>query len=228
MTLCTVSGRDTRGGTWGPDGTIVFGTQGPLFEISAGGGTPRELTSIDEERHERAHRWPQFLPGGTGLVFTIRTRDGWRIGTLSRHTQEVHRLERMGQGVAAGFVSSGHLVYAQSNGLVAVPFDPKALTLEGDPISVVENVQTAGIGVPLAALSENGSLVYVPTSSSQNRLVWADRNGASTLVSDGWSSISNPRLSPDGSRVVILVDSTRGGGDLWVYDLDATPARGSR
>ena len=218
LTLSTIS-TDSRGATWGPDGTIVFGTQGPLFEISAGGGTPRELTGIDEERHESAHRWPQFLPKGTGLVFTIRTRDGWGIAALSRDTQEVYRLDQLGQGVASGFVSSGHLVYAQSDGLLAVPFDPKALTLEGDPISVVENVQTAGIGVPHVALSENGSLVYVPGSPSQRRLVWAARDGASTLVSDGWGSIRHPRLSPDGSRVVVdaVVSS---GSDLWVYDLE--------
>ena len=221
LTLCTVSGPDSRGATWGPDGTIVFGTQGPLFEISAGGGTPRELTAIDEERHESAHRWPQFLRKGTGFVFTIRTRDAWGIAALSRDTGEVHRLDKLGQGVASGFVSSGHLVYAQSDGLLAVPFDPKALTLEGDPISVVENVRTTGIGVPHVALSENGSLIYVTGSQSQNRLVWADRDGGSTLVSDGWGSIRHPRLSPDGSRVVVSVFVGGAAGlDLWVYDLE--------
>ena len=220
LTLCTVFGLRSRGATWGPDGTIVFGTQGPLFEVSAAGGTPRELTAIDEERHERAHRWPQFLPRGTGLVFTIRTRDGWGIAALSRDTGEVHRFDPLGQGVAAGFVSSGHLVYAQSDGLLAVPFDPKALALEGDPISVVENVRTSGIGVPNVALSENGSLVYVTGRRSQNRLVWVDRDGGSTLVSDGWGSIRHPRLSPNGSRIVVnVVASAETGRDLWVYDL---------
>jgi serine/threonine protein kinase len=103
LTLCTVSGHDSRGATWGPDGTIVFGTQGPLFEISAGGGTPREITAIDVERRESSHRWPQFLPKGNGLVFTIRTRDGWDIAALSRDTGEVHRLDKLGQGIALRF-----------------------------------------------------------------------------------------------------------------------------
>ncbi|TDI36338.1 MAG: hypothetical protein E2P02_25555 [Acidobacteria bacterium] len=217
LVLSTIS-TNTRGATWGPDGTIVFGTQGPLFEISASGGTPRELTTIDVERHEVAHRWPQFLPNGAGLVFTIRSSGGWGIAALSRESGEVQRLDPLGQGIAAGFVSSGHLVFAQSDGLLAIPFDPKTLTLEGDPISVLENVRTAGIGVPHLALSENGSLVYVPGSQSENRLVWADRDGASTVVSDGWGSLYNPRLSPDGSRVVVDVGNI--GGGLWVYDLD--------
>ena len=221
LTLCTVSA-DSRGATWGPDGTIVFGTSGPLLEVSAGGGTPRELTAIDEDRHERAHRWPQFLPKGTGLVFTIRTAEGWGIAALSRDTGEVHRLDPLGPSIATAFVPSGHLVYAQSDGLLAVPFDPKVLTLEGDPIRVVESVRTAGIGVPHVALSENGSLVYVTDDGqSQNRLVWADRDGASTLVSDGWGWIRHPRLSPDGSRVVVAASVDRSPfEDLWVYDLE--------
>jgi hypothetical protein len=42
-----------RGGAWSIDGTIIFepDTQLPLMRIPANGGTPREVTKIDESVH---------------------------------------------------------------------------------------------------------------------------------------------------------------------------------
>jgi serine/threonine-protein kinase len=62
LTLC--SAPDSRGGSWGPDDTIIFApslTSG-LFRISAAGGTPKSLTVPDRNKGEYAHRWPKFCP----------------------------------------------------------------------------------------------------------------------------------------------------------------------
>jgi len=57
---------DGRGGTWSPNGTIVFAPSnaGPLMQVRAGGGTPQVVTALDETRGETAHRFPLFLPDG--------------------------------------------------------------------------------------------------------------------------------------------------------------------
>ncbi len=60
------------GGSWGPDGTIVYSQsyKSGLWQVSAGGGTAERLTSPDSTAGELAHWWPQFLPDGRHVVFT--------------------------------------------------------------------------------------------------------------------------------------------------------------
>jgi serine/threonine-protein kinase len=64
---------DLRGASWGPDSMIVF-SPGPfegLWRVSADGGRPELLTSPDTRQDETSHRWPQVLPNGRQVVFTI-------------------------------------------------------------------------------------------------------------------------------------------------------------
>jgi serine/threonine protein kinase len=58
-----------RGGTWGPDDTIVFspGTNDPLFTVSALGGKPNPLTRLGAT--QAGHRFPQFLPDGKHILY---------------------------------------------------------------------------------------------------------------------------------------------------------------
>ena len=61
------------GATWGRDDTIVLTPlfTGGLFAISARGGKPRRLTTPDSSQGEAAHLWPDFLPDGKHVLFTI-------------------------------------------------------------------------------------------------------------------------------------------------------------
>ena len=61
-----------RGATWGPDGTIVFsaGPDSPLMKIADSGGQPTPLTTLDKEKGEKSHRWPQWLPGDEAVLFS--------------------------------------------------------------------------------------------------------------------------------------------------------------
>ena len=73
-----VDGGGPRGATWGPDGTIIFATNlsaTGLQRVSDAGGEPSVLTKPDRERGEGDHLWPEFLPGGEAVLFTI-TRAG--------------------------------------------------------------------------------------------------------------------------------------------------------
>ena len=58
---------DSRGGTWGRDGTILFApsaTSG-LFRIATTSvGTASQVTKLDASRAETSHRFPSFLPDG--------------------------------------------------------------------------------------------------------------------------------------------------------------------
>ena len=69
--------RRSRRTQWCHVGTgwdIIFATNAPatgLQRVPAAGGEPTVLTKPDPERGERDHLWPEFLPGGAAVLFTI-------------------------------------------------------------------------------------------------------------------------------------------------------------
>jgi Tol biopolymer transport system component len=73
-------------------------------------------------------------------------------------------------------------------------------------------VPDIAIGTPIADVSAAGVLVFAP-SSAIRQLVWVSRQGAEEPVTDVARSYINPRLSPDGGRIVVQA------GALWVHDL---------
>jgi serine/threonine-protein kinase len=62
-----------RGATWQEDGTIIFAPEpdGGLLRVSAAGGPVQTMTTTDVAGDEIAHRWPQALPGGEAVLFTV-------------------------------------------------------------------------------------------------------------------------------------------------------------
>jgi Tol biopolymer transport system component len=63
------------GATWGRDGVILFNpvNRAPLSRVSAAGGPPAPVTSLDASRNENSHRWPHFLPDGRHFLYTARS-----------------------------------------------------------------------------------------------------------------------------------------------------------
>jgi hypothetical protein len=92
----------------------------------------------------------------------------------------------------------------------------------GQSSAVVEQViKTAG-GVSDFALSQQGTLVYVPEIGAVRRtLVWVDRQGLEEPINVPPRTYTAARLSPDLTRIALGTgdgpDATDGG--LWVWDL---------
>ena len=57
------------GGVWTSDNRILFGTLGPVQVVSAAGGTPTPLTTLDHSRNELAHAGPSMLPDGHHFLY---------------------------------------------------------------------------------------------------------------------------------------------------------------
>jgi serine/threonine-protein kinase len=213
-----------RGGSWGPDDTIIFtpaATLG-LFRVSAAGGTPKPLTVPDRKKGEYGHRWPDILPGGKAVLFTIWTGasfDDARIGVLSLETGE-RRILAEG-GTYARYVPTGHVVYARAGGLLAVPFDLRRLEVTGPPVSILDGVSmNPTFGAAEFSSSTDSSLAYVPGRSrvGERTLLWVDRKGAVQPLPAPPRGYLSPRLSPDGQRLAVAIEGTNNLG-LWLYDL---------
>ena len=106
----------------------------------------------------------------------------------------------------ARYVPTGHIVYASGGTLFAVPFDLAKLEVTGGAVPVVEGVRRAQFGSDGSAqfaISDSGSLVYVPgpASAGQQDLVLFDRKGGAEPLELPPGRYDFPRVSPDGKRI---------------------------
>ena len=222
VTVVTVDGAP-RGATWAPDGTIVFATGSAtgLQRVSASGGDATVLTTPNRQGGEADHLWPEFLPGGQAVLFTITPSGGLldnaQVAVLDLRTNMQTILVRGGHH--AHYVPSGHLVYAAGGTLRAVAFDLARLAVVGTPAPVLEDVRTTGNGGVDAVVAGNGTLVYVQSdlASTQRSLVWVDRMGREEPISAPTRAYVNAQLSPDGTKVALDIRDQE--QDVWIWDL---------
>ncbi len=96
---------------------------------------------------------------------------------------------------------------------MVVPFNLAALEVAGDSVPVVQGVRQTGPSYVDYAVSDNGTLVYVPGGSSQlheHILVWVDRDGRETVVTEEKRAFTAPRISPDGKSLAMSVGDQSG------------------
>src|SRR5204862_8132845 len=115
----------SSGATWAPDDTIIFATNNPatgLQRVSASGGTPEVLTRPDRAQGEADHLWPEILPGGHAVLFTITSQTGGletaQVAVRDLHSGTTKVLLRGGSH--GHYLPSGHLVYVASGTLRAI------------------------------------------------------------------------------------------------------------
>ena len=171
VTIATLDTAGPAGATWGPDDTIILATaavETGLQRVSAAGGPMTVLTRPDREQGEADHFWPEMLPGGRAVLFTITALTGGldaaQIAVLDLETGMRKILVRGGSH--AHYVSSGpasprrdereggHLVYAAGSTLRAVPFDLARQETRGPSVTVVPDVVTTfngGVDAAVAA-----------------------------------------------------------------------------
>jgi serine/threonine-protein kinase len=218
------------GATWAADDTIIFapGFNTGLFRVPAAGGSPQPWTTVDRAKQESSHGWPQILPDGDTVTFTIehasKPFDDARIVAQSIRTGERRAL--IDGGSFGRYLPTGHLVYARSTALLAVPFDLRRLSVTGAPVEVLSGVSfDVGGGASQFATSETGRLVFLPevAQKPRTRILRVDRRGTATPIVDEAPYIFSAfRLSPDGRQLAMR--GTASNDDIWLLDLE----RGAR
>lgn len=216
------------GMSWESDGTILFGQTDGIWQVPENGGTPVRLIATDAG--QQAHG-PQLLPGGEWVLYTLTSASGaarWDAAQVvieSRTSTARHVLVEKGRD--ARYVSTGHLVYALDDELLALPFDLNSLEPGVGPVSVIQGMARAASGATntgsaFYSFSEDGTLVYVPRTSTVRGLilVTVDRDGTIEPLTDLIRSYWRPRVSPDGSKIAVEVaDREQGVTHLWLIDV---------
>ena len=214
-----------RGGAWGTDGTILIGRfPGALSRVTAGGGIPRSLTSLDAARSEAGHVWPQALPNGKFLYLAYSDKaenDGVYEGSLA---QPGERIRLLSSASPAVYSTAGYLLWARGAAVMAQRFDAAAVKLGGEPEVVADGIDSESPSGDLEVTVSGSGLLLYRANSGGTRTTWLNREGKSLGVVDK-ADDANVRLSPDGLRLAIMRrNSTR--TDLWLQieerDFDAS------
>jgi serine/threonine protein kinase len=214
---------DVTGGTWNPDGTIIFGgpTSEGLYRIAATGGALDLATTLQPKRGETGHRWPRFLPDGRSFLFFVRSTQADVSGIYVTEAGSNTRKQILPSRASATFVEPAFLLSDRNGTLMVYDFDPVAKEIRGEPVPLDDRL-TAQIGpshLPLDA-SRNGTLAYWNGLGPVSRLEWYDRSGRLLRQTGEQGHQFSPDLSADGRKMLITRRPAPTNNELWSVDLE--------
>jgi eukaryotic-like serine/threonine-protein kinase len=216
-----------HGGTWNEDNTIIYSPSlgSGLWRVPATGGMPESLTQTDGAAKGYAHVFPQALPGGRGVLFTIWGQTGGNavLALDSRRWETVLPQKTFASGIfdAAGGSTGRLLVVDQSAGMMAAPFDAAHPARTAADTTVLANVyyDVENESRGWLSVSNTSTAVYAPGNPAKTSLAWVDREGKMESLGKDQDVYREVSLSPDGTKAVV-----RHGLELWIHDLQ----RGTR
>ncbi len=207
-----------NGMDWADDGWIYYAHQGEMWRLPENGGESERLLENDLSA-SRGFGQPFMIPGTSSLLCSSRTGVGGtgELFVFDLESKEIKALER--QGTNPRYLPTGHIVFAQTDRVFVVPFDVDEMRITGQATPVLDRAWVDQ-GQVQADIADNGTVVYLPNSRGETQaLVSVNINGrVEELVPEGlpFASINDPRISPDGRRVMLSVDT----GAIWMLDLD--------
>ncbi len=199
-----------------------------LYRVSASGGAPTPLTTLDASRKEVFHAHPRFLPDGRHFLYFAssaqRENAGIYVGSLdSKETKLLVNTD-----ASAAYAPPGYLLFLRERTLMAQGFDADRLELTGEPFPVAEQVgRITGAHLGLFSVSETGVLVYRSAVAANRQLAWFDRGGKQLSTVGPPGAYFNPSLSPDEKLVAVSRDDPQfSTADIWLIELArGTPTR---
>jgi len=227
ITLCAAPNQ--RGGTWESDGSIIFSPDfaAGLMQISESGGQPQQIIAPDESKGERTYRWPEILPNGKDVIFTIgllnnaASYDDAEIGVYSFREKKIRVVAHGGMGL---YSPPGYLVVSRMGRISAVRFNEDSLETSGQSVLIPERVSgDPTSGAAYLSVAANGTMAYLSGTSNAVDSVVAieNRTGQAHIVASlPPGAYAFPRFSPDGKHLALIMGANRtvGQGDIWIYD----------
>jgi serine/threonine-protein kinase len=217
-----------RGAFWSPDNRIYYSPAfaSGIMSVSASGGDERTFSTIDSSKKERTHRWPQVLPGGKWVLYTVgdmASPNSYSDASLVMQSVETGERRILDvRGGMARYVEPGYLVVARNGALWAAPFNWKEFRTSQPLTMFVKDVNgDAASGVFDFSISNDGNLVYLSGALNKDlELVWVTREGKITPLTLPPQPYNTPRISPDGTKLAVSIGLVAGSdNDVWIYDL---------
>jgi len=223
------------GASWGPD-NFIYADAVSLVRVEARpGAVPRWFTTLDTAGREVHHSWPDVLPNGKGVLFTVgfSGRNGVQGGTsyaiaVADIPSGKHRVI-LDDAMYARYATPGYLLYVTTNkALMVVPFDQNSMKIAGEPTALTEGMRLGLLGSADLAVSATGTLIYATgAGEGEQELVWVTRDGKEQAVDPDWAAfyMGTPTLSPDGKSVAeARAANVESPASIWIKRLDRGPS----
>ena len=222
-TLCpaTVGGLS---GDWNQDGTIIFGSVGKgISRISATGGSPSDITTVDEAQGEISHFSPAFLPDGRHFFYSVENKDPNKQGIyLSSLDGGDARLILPTNGRASAVEAvedpetpgAGYLLFVLDGALLAQPFDFLKYQPKGEQMRLADQL------LPFGGGAVTGNMMVFSEGSLDQRLTWVDPTGKTLGTVGPVGTYGLRDISPDDKQIAASrSDERMRKQDIWLFDL---------
>ena len=234
--ICETS--DLLGGTWNPDGVIVFASSKGLQRVLAQGGQPAPI-ELPADVSKQSPREPYFLPDGRQFLFLAGSQQKSDAAIYAGSLDSTNVTRVVASQSNAVYAPPGYLLYHRDGTLYAQAFDADDVELSGEAIRIADGLPYTEAGAAAFAASQTGVLIYrndpqrqatsagAPVAAlniAERPLRWASRTGRSeqAAIPGGWTGVD---LSPDGKRAAVHRHDADG-GDVWIFESGQTiPSR---
>ena len=202
---------------WNLDGTLLIPTNDGVLRLDPASG---QSTVVMEQRFAGSTgvHMPSELPHDGGILYTL-IEPVPKVMLLDVATG-ASRLLYDG-GYEARYVETGHIVFAEGDTLMAMPFDPST-GAAGAAVPLLQIDADAGDANAHTAISRSGTLVYLaPPEDDRRRLLQLRPGESSEPLSEVRARFETIRmaLSPDQTRLAVEVSEAGGAWGVWDYDL---------
>jgi hypothetical protein len=204
------------GGTWGSNGTILFGFGGSnLQAIPATGGSAIPLPLPKSALNAC---FPHFLPDGEHFLFSGAGPlpseggppaqnlylGGWSGG---KWTLPAVPLTSISGDTRYSPAYGGSVLFVRSDNLYAQKLNISRTRLEGSPILVETSVASSAgpVHSDSFSVSRNGVLAWRPGRVYAEQLTWFDRHGDPVETAGPTNAYLSARPSPDERRIAAIV-----------------------
>ena len=216
------------GGSWRADGTILIGTPTAIMKVPATGGT---LTPVTKPAGpQEAHAYPVLLPDERHFLYVKGAQSGTRsilVGDLNAAADAQSTTPILTTDYAVALAQSGvdaptMVLFLRNDTLLAQEFDMSSLALKGEPVTVADQVASfADAALGHFSASKTGALIYRSISGNNRQLTWFNRQGEVVGRPGERAPYGTMKVSPDGSKAVVVQNDPRqpGNADLWIVDL---------
>jgi serine/threonine-protein kinase len=161
--------------------------------------------------------WPQFLPGGRHFLYQVVSLDAARSGVYIGDLDTRRSVRVLDTESPAVFAPPRHLLHVQHDMLIAEEIDVGTWQLTGRATLLARDVSSPSLADD-NIFSAAGDLIAYRHGVREQRLAWVDRAGEVLATLPMPTVMFNPRVSPDGSRLLATGSVTTNPG-LWLASL---------
>lgn len=208
------------GATWGADNRILFADwpRGLFVVPASGDGEIQQVASLEGDAEDIALAWPQFLPDNRRYIYQVVSLVPERTGVYVGDLESGQSFKLLDTTSPATLAPPYHLLHVQQDMLIAEELDPQTLELTGRA-----NVIARGVSEPsLTAeniVSASADLLSFEQGVLQQNVTWFSREGQRLDALAIPTTFFNPRISPDGKRLLASSSITDNPG-LWLGQLE--------